>query len=516
MDLLFSIVRMGRTTFAELAPVLGYSAATMGIAGVSAEEYGAALAALTQAGMRTRTVSITLNAIVRGFLRPSKRSADLARKWGLALSATTLRAQGLTGVIRHLSEQTAAWGDRTADILGQIFPQIRGFRGIAAAIQNVDKYMDALNAMYDRGGEAMKAYSRAARGIMFNLNRIKAAIPMLLANIFDLGVGVNRAGSVLKLVADKLSAFVSALRDTSSVAHRAARDFLTFAKAIGIAVVVIAGLFVLGSLVGIIGSLIAVAAPLIGVATTILALFGSLFTAGSLFAGAVALVKGEIGDLTKALGSNLDVMKKGHKENLELIRELQRIRDLKTKGVTVTESLITVVEKLQRAYPGLAAGVDLAKVSLEDLNKILLESIKNARLGAQTIRTEARLAFEIAEVALKDYIGRLKDLAKDERKLEQERARRYRKRGVSWEEANYAQRARRARIEKALNSISKEREQILKKLARASREYGNAIKYDSVKALLAERDANEALALWLKSSLRIRKKSTKAMVVLSD
>lgn len=52
-DLLFSVVKRGKTTFAELAPNIGEVASIAASAGVALEEVGATLSVLTRNGVRT-------------------------------------------------------------------------------------------------------------------------------------------------------------------------------------------------------------------------------------------------------------------------------------------------------------------------------------------------------------------------------------------------------------------------------------------------------------------------------
>jgi len=245
MDILFTTVKKGRTTFAELAPVLGVVSASMGIAGISAEELGASIATMTQAGLRSRPAAVSLNAIIRGFIRPSKKSMEMAKKYGVTLSSTTLKAKGLSGVLSQLNDLTKVWGDSTGDILGQIFPQIRGFRGLAAALQNYNKYQDAMNAMQERGGETMKAYARAARGLQYNMQRIKSTIPVFLANLVNMSDEYGDLKNIVKKVADRFADFTMALRDPISPASRLVKKIKAITVNLGRLLIMALGLSVI-------------------------------------------------------------------------------------------------------------------------------------------------------------------------------------------------------------------------------------------------------------------------------
>ena len=77
-DLLFSVVKRGKTTFAELAPQIGLVASVASSAGVSLDEMGAALATMTRSGVRSERAVTALSAIVMSFLKPTQDSIDAA------------------------------------------------------------------------------------------------------------------------------------------------------------------------------------------------------------------------------------------------------------------------------------------------------------------------------------------------------------------------------------------------------------------------------------------------------
>ena len=118
-DLLFSIVKRGKTTFAELAPSIGLVATTAATAGVSTEELGAALATMTRSGVKTDNAITAVQAIISSFLKPAAEASDYARSLGFEMSVATLRAEGLEGIFKKISQLPP-------DAIAKLFPQRPG------------------------------------------------------------------------------------------------------------------------------------------------------------------------------------------------------------------------------------------------------------------------------------------------------------------------------------------------------------------------------------------------------
>jgi TP901 family phage tail tape measure protein len=176
-DWLFAIVKRGKTTFAELAPSIGKIASTAAIAKVSLEELGAMVATLTRAGIRTDEAMTSVNGVLRTFMNATTEAQQAAREYGFELNTATIGTEGLMGVMKRLN-------DLTADQLAVIFPNIRGLKGIAAAMQNVEGYAKDLEIMYDRSGVAAEAFAQNTDTVEFALGQIRQA---LLDMVRDLG-----------------------------------------------------------------------------------------------------------------------------------------------------------------------------------------------------------------------------------------------------------------------------------------------------------------------------------------
>ena len=165
-DILFATVKRGKLTFNELAPSIGKVAATASIAGVPFEELGASIATITRAGIRSQEAMTAINGILRAFLKPTDDAAAAAKEFGFELNTNTLRTIGLQGVLELLK-------DATAEQTAAMFPNIRGLKGIAAQMKDVEGFGDDLDLMYNSLGLTEEAFIKQSGTLAFTIEQLK-------------------------------------------------------------------------------------------------------------------------------------------------------------------------------------------------------------------------------------------------------------------------------------------------------------------------------------------------------
>ncbi|MBU1067739.1 phage tail tape measure protein [Patescibacteria group bacterium] len=172
-DLLFSIVKRGKTTFGELAGSIGTVASTASIAGLSLEELGASLATMTRAGLNTEMATTSLNSILKAFTTPTDQAQEAANKFGLELNTNTLRSEGLVGALSKLK-------NATEEEIAVIFANQRAFKGLAAIIQQTEGYTYDLDVMLNRAGMTTEAYDKAIKNINVKKKQLAEAFKVLI------------------------------------------------------------------------------------------------------------------------------------------------------------------------------------------------------------------------------------------------------------------------------------------------------------------------------------------------
>jgi len=154
-DLLFTIVKRGKTTFGELAPAIGNVASIAASGGVGLDELGASLATLTRSGVKTDAAVTAVTAIITAFLSPTAEAASYAEELGFSMNTATLQSEGLIGVFKKIS-------GLPADAISKLFPNVRALKGVLPALNNVDGFIADLDAMKNRAGTTETAFSKLA------------------------------------------------------------------------------------------------------------------------------------------------------------------------------------------------------------------------------------------------------------------------------------------------------------------------------------------------------------------
>lgn len=181
-DILFSIVKDGLTTLPEL------NASLAGVTGIAAagkvpfDDLGAAIAALTSAGLPTSQAMTGLKGVIAAMIDPSKQAADLADDLGIAFGSEALAANGLDGVLRDVYDATGGNIGQMATLFGRI----EGLN--SAVILGADasgKYADALDSMADRTGITSAAYDKMADNFAITNQKIANNIKVILIDVGD-------------------------------------------------------------------------------------------------------------------------------------------------------------------------------------------------------------------------------------------------------------------------------------------------------------------------------------------
>ena len=175
-DLLFAVVKKGKTTFAEIAPVIGRVSSLGFSTGLSMEELGASLATMTQKGIRTEEAVTSIRGVLTAFLKPTKEAREAAAELGITLDSNTLKTHGLLEVVRILSTATNA--QATA-----MFGNVRALSGLATILVDTVGFESNLAAMTNRAGETQLAFSIATDTLNFILKRLRTTINSLFITL---------------------------------------------------------------------------------------------------------------------------------------------------------------------------------------------------------------------------------------------------------------------------------------------------------------------------------------------
>jgi len=208
-DVLFTTIKYGKTTFAELGPQIGKVVATAAAAGVSFDEVGAALATMTISGLKTDQAIVGLNQTILAFLKPTDEAKEVAAELGFDLSATTLATMGLGGAMTELSQKLGISVDdmiameqaglsdaemydelanktgKSAEMMAELFPNIRALKGaLILAKDEGAKFNEMLEKQETRLGATEEAFAKIAETTAFKFD---LALSSLKATAIEMG-----------------------------------------------------------------------------------------------------------------------------------------------------------------------------------------------------------------------------------------------------------------------------------------------------------------------------------------
>jgi TP901 family phage tail tape measure protein len=236
-DYLFTAVKYGKTTFTELAAGVGPIITMSATLGIGFEEIAASLATMTRSGIQTTNAVTYLRGMLRSVLKPTDQMKNTARELGITFDGTTLKAKGLGGFLKYVSDAVGT----NNEAMAKLFPNIRGIQAVfALAGENAEAFAGDLNNMANAGGATEIAFEKMANTTSFRLGQMRAEIKDTQLEIGERMVPASLAWEKAMLVlAGALGAIIDAIGWLWDVL-KPVRDFIVaINKAFGALVITI-------------------------------------------------------------------------------------------------------------------------------------------------------------------------------------------------------------------------------------------------------------------------------------
>ena len=184
-DILFQTVKLGKTTFEQLAPTMSTVTPIAAILGVSIEEVSGAIATLTKQGTPTAEATTQIARAMTAFVEKTTEGEELAKKFGLNLSVSAFETKSFQEV---LNEMYIAVGGNIEEFK-RFFPTIQGFQAALKLVgSNAKGAEEDLQAMYKSTGATEEATKKM-------IGTIDSKMSIFENNItaFKQGVGASLA-----------------------------------------------------------------------------------------------------------------------------------------------------------------------------------------------------------------------------------------------------------------------------------------------------------------------------------
>lgn len=169
-DLSFATVRLGQTSFPELAASMGKVIPLAGTLGVEQEQLFGAMATLTGVTGSTAEVVTQLKATMQGFLSPSKNMTAALKKMGYESGQALLENEGLQGALEAL--KGAVNNDELA--FAGLFSSVEAQTAVLAMAGNQSENLASKTAeMYEATGAANAAFEKQTDTLAYDIQMIK-------------------------------------------------------------------------------------------------------------------------------------------------------------------------------------------------------------------------------------------------------------------------------------------------------------------------------------------------------
>lgn len=171
-DLAFTTVRLGQTSFPELASSMGKVIPLCATMKVKEEELFGAMATLTGVTGGTAEVSTQLKATIQGFMQPTTAMTSALKKMGYENGQVAIESLGLQGALDALKESVN--GDELA--FAGMFSSVEAKTAVLAlAGAQSEDFTNKTKEMYSATGAAESAFDTQTANLKGTLGKLKQA-----------------------------------------------------------------------------------------------------------------------------------------------------------------------------------------------------------------------------------------------------------------------------------------------------------------------------------------------------
>ncbi|WP_042682544.1 phage tail tape measure protein [Anaerosalibacter massiliensis] len=224
MDLAFETLRLGQTSFPELASSMGKVIPTSNELGVSQEELFAVFATGTGVTGNASEVSTQYQGVLKALMAPTKEMTALMEEMGYADGQAMIEKEGLGGAIQLIVDKSKESGVPLQKYIGSIQGQVLA---LALAGEQSDVYADKLDQLMDAEGAMDEAFQEMSDTTAFTW--AQAMQKMKIAAI-ELG---EVLAPVVSKIADGIGKLADKFRSLSPEQKESVAKFMAIVAAIG-------------------------------------------------------------------------------------------------------------------------------------------------------------------------------------------------------------------------------------------------------------------------------------------
>lgn len=188
-DLLFQTVRLGKTTYDELAGAIGTVTSIAATAGVELTDLFGIIATLTKGGIRTKRATFGLRALLLSIIKPSDGAIKKAKELGLAWNIQAVRARGLTGFINDMRDAV----NGSEEAITELVPSARALNVVMALTGKQNQELNRIMGEFgDISGTTAEAFKKQANTVEGQSTRMGLAIDRLTEKFGGLFLSIKK------------------------------------------------------------------------------------------------------------------------------------------------------------------------------------------------------------------------------------------------------------------------------------------------------------------------------------
>jgi len=379
-DVLVAAVREGKLSSEELAGAIGQVIPIASNMGVTFNEVGATMAAMSRTGTNAATASMQLKNILMSINKPSKEAADTLAAMGLSAGALKSKIQD-DGLLATLELLKAEFG-QNADAQAKVFGNSRALMGVMDLLgKGIDSTREIFGKMNNVQGDTQKAFDKTAESASFkltkSLNTAKESFSQMGAVLLQ---------SLLPLIQD-LAGVITRIFGAFNSLDVNMQRFISAVGVLAIALPTLISLF--GTVMTVVGALLSpvglVAAALAGVAIVIYKnwnevapvlvnfynMFVDLYNQSALLRGIIGTLKATFKSVFISAKMQIDLLSNSFKTMWKLIKEFSE------KGFKGDFKQILAEGFLQSTDIAKQGGEDIAETFTTEMSKALSNQLEH-------------------------------------------------------------------------------------------------------------------------------------------
>ena len=234
-DLAMLTVKLGQTTFPELAASIGRTVPLAQTLGVTVEELFAGFATLTGVTGNAAEVSTQLAGMLRGMIKPTDAMTQAITGLGYESGKALIEQKGLVGAFREIIATTD--GSETA--LGKLLPRVEGLTAVFALVGGqADVFDKKLGEMQESAGALDAAFDAATKGINeagFTWEQFKVKLEVVAQRLGDqlLPAFSKLLEDFIIPLIEKIGIWITKFVEADKVTQTVILSIVAFAAAIG-------------------------------------------------------------------------------------------------------------------------------------------------------------------------------------------------------------------------------------------------------------------------------------------